>query len=116
MRTVLASGAFALLPILAAQPALAETTDDVNEIRVETALLHPSAGLMNDHMLDGALAVHRVVIASRHRKRPTSAQLTMNARCLIAAVTGIEMEACFALEDWTPVRRRAVLAAQFKAI
>ncbi len=112
MRTVLAGGAFALLPILAAQPALAETTDDVNEIRVETALLHPSAGLMNDHMLDGALAVHRVIIASRYREPPTSAQLTMNARCLIAAVTGIEMEACFAPEDWTPpVRRRAVLAA-----
>ncbi|MBS7670527.1 TetR/AcrR family transcriptional regulator [Croceicoccus gelatinilyticus] len=65
---------------------------------------------------EDGLAVHRVVIASRYREPPTSAQLTLNARCLIAAVTGIAMEACFAPEDWTPARMRAVLAAQFKAI
>ncbi|WP_144098109.1 transporter [Croceicoccus sediminis] len=55
MKTRFAGGAFALLPFLAVQPALAEeiSADDTDEIRVETALLHPSAGLMNDHMHDG---------------------------------------------------------------
>lgn len=70
MKTVLACGAFALLPILAAQPALAGTTDDANEIRVETALLHPSAGLMNDHMHDGG----EVMVGLRLERRRYSGQ------------------------------------------
>ena len=80
------------------------------------AHLDPRYGEERRRSAENGLAVHRVIIASRHRERPTWAELTMNARCLIAAATGIEMEAGFAPEDWTSVRRRAVLAAQFKAI
>src|SRR5690606_23852259 len=55
-------GALALLAPLAAHPALAQDETDpatgpANEITVESQLMHPSAGLMNDHMHEGGEAM-----------------------------------------------------------
>ncbi len=59
--------ALALLVPLAAQPALAQDeTETTNEITVESPLMHPSAGLMNDHMHEGGEAMIGVRF-ERHR-------------------------------------------------
>lgn len=50
MKTTLSGGALALLAAFSAAPALAQ---DDSEITVESPLLHPAAGLMNEHMHDG---------------------------------------------------------------
>jgi len=53
MKTLPCGSALALAASLFASPALAQETVATDEITVDAPLLHPSAGLMNEHMHDG---------------------------------------------------------------
>ncbi|RVQ69510.1 TetR family transcriptional regulator [Croceicoccus ponticola] len=63
-----------------------------------------------------SLALYRDIIAPRYAVPVDADLLTFRARCLIAAVAGIALEAVFAPDDWTVPRMREVLEAQFLAI
>lgn len=53
MKTLTRAAMPALIALCAATPATAQDTETSDEIVVENGLLHPSAGLMNEHMHDG---------------------------------------------------------------
>lgn len=80
MNIRISGSALALLAPLVAQPALAQAeTHSANEITVENQLMHPSAGLMNDHMHEGGEAMIGLRF-ERHRysgaNRSGTAELT----------------------------------------
>ncbi len=63
-----------------------------------------------------SLDLYRAMIAERLGGRADDAHNDLAARRLIAAIAGIGLEACFAPEDWTPERIRAVLRAELRTL
>jgi hypothetical protein len=53
MKHLLCGSALALAALCPASPAFAQESADLEQITVQAPLLHPSAGLMNEHMHDG---------------------------------------------------------------
>ena len=61
---------------------------------------------------EGSLALYRAMLGDSLGRPPESAELEMPARRLIAAIAGIGLEACFAPDDWSVERMRAVLVSE----
>src|SRR5690606_40618699 len=53
MKSLLCGSALALAVLCPMSPALAQESADPDEITVNAPLLHPAAGLMNEHMHEG---------------------------------------------------------------
>lgn len=62
-----------------------------------------------------SLALYREMIA-RSAAPANEAQIDLAARRLIAAIAGIGLEACFAPDDWPPLRIREVLCAELESL
>ncbi|MCY1670045.1 TetR/AcrR family transcriptional regulator [Novosphingobium sp. SL115] len=65
---------------------------------------------------ESSLALYREMLAESGTTNWNEEWLDLAARRLLAAVAGIGLEACFAPDDWTPNRIKAVFSAELAAL